>query len=363
MTRHNGPADAAGSAVGLRCDADPATGVGHLLRCLALAEELLGRGCRVELLGEVATVPWAAGEVRRLGITRHPGPGTPAELVAAARRLRLDAVVVDSYRLDPGCAGALRDGGFVVLAIVDGDPRGQRADLYLDQNLDAEVAEVAVAAGAVRLAGLEYLLLRDSVRRLRPAGPEAAGPEAAGPEAPRVVAFFGGTDPAGAAPVLLELLAATGVPARVTVVTANSGLAGQAAAVRPGAGQRFDVVPPTLELPTLLAGADLAISAAGTSTWELLCLGVCPALVWVAPNQRLGYDRTVARDVAVGLGGVAELRDGGVAADAAVRALRAVLRDPRRRADIAARGRAIVDGAGRVRVADALLARIGRHPS
>ena len=31
--------------VGIRADATPTMGVGHMVRCLALAEELLDRGC------------------------------------------------------------------------------------------------------------------------------------------------------------------------------------------------------------------------------------------------------------------------------------------------------------------------------
>ncbi|MFI2274403.1 MULTISPECIES: PseG/SpsG family protein [Catenuloplanes] len=323
-------------------------GVGHLVRCLALAEELLARGCRVVLLGDVGAVPWTAREIDRLGLPVVAAPADPAALALTAWRLGLDAVVIDSYVTDPDCAAALRADGVTVLAIVDGDLRGQSADLYLDQNLDAELSAPPLPPGAVRLAGLPYVLLRDSVRSRRPPAPRPR--PTAGP--PSVVCFLGGTDPAGAAPVLAVMLAETGVPLDATVVSPAT-----APSVPAGPGQTFRFVPNTPDLPALLDRADLVVSAAGTSTWELLCLGVCPALVTVADNQRLGYDAILARGLGFGLGAVADLPS-----PAALRTLRTALTSPERRHALAARGWAEVDGDGRVRAADALLTAVATRP-
>ncbi len=90
------------------------------------------------------------------GRPAHRPGHRPAELVAAARRHDLDVLVLDSYELDPAGAGALRAAGVLTLAIVDGDTRGQDADLYLDQNF---ATDLAVPAGRL-LAGSGYALLR-----------------------------------------------------------------------------------------------------------------------------------------------------------------------------------------------------------
>nr|WP_307249026.1 spore coat protein [Catenuloplanes indicus] len=347
-------------------------GVGHLVRCLALAEELLTRGCQVALLGDVGTVPWTTREIDRLGLPVIAAPADPAALALTAWRLGLDAVVIDSYVTDPGCAAALRAGGVTVLAIVDGDLRGQQPDLFLDQNLNADLAAPPLPPGTLRLAGLRYVLLRDSVRSRRPPAPRPLPP--AGP--PSVVCFFGGTDPAGAAPVLAGMLAATGVPLHATVVSPTAAppdattvsptaalpdataASSAAAGVPPAPGQTFRFVPNTPDLPALLDRADLVVAAAGTSTWELLCLGVCPALVMVADNQRLGYDAMLARGLGLGLGAITDLPS-----PAAVRTLHAALTSPERRHALAARGWAEVDGDGRVRAADALLTAVAtRRP-
>ncbi|HEX4814857.1 MAG TPA: hypothetical protein VFV66_19115, partial [Nonomuraea sp.] len=188
------------TAVGFRCDAGPEIGVGHLVRCVALAEELRGRGVEVVFLGAVNGSEWARAQLGARGLPLVAAPADPAGLAALARRLGLGAVVLDSYELARETGAALRGAGLAVLAIVDGDPLGQDADLYLDQNLGADhrpppaasarLGEAAASArpvgakgsagrpggakgsagwpGGARvsarwLAGARYVLLRDSV--------------------------------------------------------------------------------------------------------------------------------------------------------------------------------------------------------
>ncbi|PZG23406.1 spore coat protein [Micromonospora craterilacus] len=343
--------------VGLRCDAGPQRGVGHLVRCLALGEEFLARGATVEVFGTVDGVDWAAGQLAARGIPLHPGPDTPDGLVEAARRHHLDVLVLDSYELDPAGAGALRAAGVVTLAIVDGDTRGQDADLYLDQNFGTDLV---VPAGRL-LAGSDYALLRDSVLAARPA---TARP-AAELDRPSVLAFFGGTDAAGAAPVLTELLLSTGRPMELTVVAGRPEVADRLARLTPGPGQSLRPVPPTGTLPALIAAADLVVSAAGTSTWELCCLGAPSALVWVVDNQRESYHRVVAAGLAAGLGELPALAAGGsagqVARAAATHTLAELLASGPRRAELSAQAREAVDGRGRGRVVDAVLDTLHRQ--
>ncbi|MDG4798774.1 spore coat protein [Micromonospora sp. WMMD1082] len=333
--------------VGLRCDAGPLRGVGHLVRCLALGEEFLARGASVEVFGTVAGVDWATGQLAARGLPLHPGPDTPAGLVEAARRHRLDVLVLDSYELDPAAAGALRAAGVLTLTIVDGDTRGQDADLYLDQNFGTDLAVPARRL----LAGSGYALLRDGVLAARPA---TARP-AVEVDRPSVLAFFGGTDAAGAAPLLTEILLSTGRPMELTVVAGRPEVAARLARLAPGPGQALLPVPPTGTLPALIAAADLVVSAAGTSTWELCCLGAPSALVCVVDNQRESYHRVVAAGLVAGLGELPALAADGAAGAAARRVLDGLLGSGAQRAALSARAWAAVDGRGRQRVVDAVL--------
>ncbi|NUO97585.1 MAG: spore coat protein [Nonomuraea sp.] len=315
--------------VGVRCDATARGGAGHLVRCVALAEELGGRGAEVVFLGDVSGSAWARDQLVSRSLPLVPAPARPDRLAALACELRLDAVVLDSYELAAETGATLRAAGFPVLAIVDGDPRGQEADLYLDQNLGAEDRPFPLPPGSWRLAGSRYALLRDSVRnRRRVAGEEPV---------PRVLCFFGGTDSGRVAPAWAGALGRTGVPFLATVVSPEPF----------AAGEGVTVVPPTDRLPELMAAADLVVTAAGSAVWELLHLGVPTALTWVAENQLIGYRALVGRGIAAGLGPEAD--------DMAVDVLARLLADPRLREEHGRRGGGLVDGKGRERVADAFL--------
>jgi spore coat polysaccharide biosynthesis predicted glycosyltransferase SpsG len=344
--------------VGIRCDARPATGVGHLIRCVALAEEFRARGHEVTFLGEVSDeLPWAGQQLASRGLPLVPAPATASELADVAHRLGLNAIVTDSYELGRDYTAGCRTAGLVVTAVVDGDLRDQVADIYVDQNLDAELYQPTLPPGAVRLAGLRYVLLRDSVRSLRPDQPRTARREP-----PRVLCFFGGTDAFDAAPVLARLLIATRAPFEATVLAARPRHRTALAALDPAPGQRLRVIGPTDDLPELIAEADLVISASGTSTWELLCLGASAGLLWVVDNQELGYERVAARGLAAGLGRLQEIAAGGAAAATAVAALNDLLTRPDRREHLSERAWAAVDARGRERVVDEILRRTANGP-
>ena len=274
----------------MRCDAGPRRGVGHLVRCVALAEEFLARGAEVAVLRRL-TGSLGRRAAARAACRVHPGP-EPAAGWSGGPPPDLDAVVLDSYELAPAGAGALRGGRRGTLAIVDGDLRGQEADLYLDQNLGAELPGLSAASppglppgGDAGWPGCGYALLRDAwsagTATGRPAPPRPVGRpgwwrSSAGPTRwARPRCWPGCSWP----------------PVRrwtVTVVDARPEVDEEIDGRRPRPGAIVLPVPPPRPAGTDPA-ADLVVSAAGTSTWELLCLGAPSALVCVVDNQRESY--------------------------------------------------------------------------
>ena len=177
-----------------------------------------------------------------------------------------------------------------------------------------------------------------------------------------MLTVFGGTDPYAAAPVVVPLLLATGLPVHVVAVAARSEIAERMRALETGAGQTVEVVSPVEDLAALAVTCDLAVTAAGSSVWEFLCLGVPAALICVTDNQAVGYDAVSAEGVAVPVGRLAALRDDPQARESGVDALQRLVDDPAARRELAKRGQRLVDGRGRQRVADALERHQPDHP-
>ncbi|MFE6646468.1 spore coat protein, partial [Nocardioides sp. NPDC057772] len=329
--------------VAMVCDAGPDVGIGHVMRCLALGEELVARGVRVVMVADLDRVPWAAEQVRRRGIEiASPGADDVREVLTL---LDPSSVVVDSYLLPAPVYADLRD-RWPLLALVDGDPRGRVADLYLDQNLGAEAAVWRLPEGSRHLGGLDYAQQRRDIVRQRPSAPKTAADE----HTPlRVLAFFGGTDAFGVSPQVARLVAQTGVAVELTVIAATPELAESVSGIAPAPGQVVDVIGPTDALAALVADADVVLSAAGTSAWELFCLGAAVGFVCVADNQQDAYARMDDDGLAVGIATLTEL---GADPEGAVARLAALLGDVRLRERLRAACWATVDGRGPERVAD-----------
>ncbi len=328
------------------CDAGPARGIGHLMRCIALAEDLAARGVVCTFVADLADVPWARTQVTSRGFKAHQHDDGRTGRLEAVVQHNPDGVVLDWYDAPPAFSAGLRSAGIPVLAIIDGDSRGQTGDLYLDQNLDAEHADGP--GDAPRLAGLAYAMLRSEVIQLRPPAP----PTGVRAVPPRVLAYFGGTDAHGASPVMVAALAASGEPFDAVVVAPRPDLRLAIERVPLAPGQMVTPIEPTDSLMSIAARADVVMSASGTSLWELLCIGSAAAVIWVVDNQELGYNRVVKSGLAAGVGHLDDVSANPTAASATLGCL---LRDVAWRDQLRREGWALTDGRGRERVAAALL--------
>ncbi|MFW5469383.1 PseG/SpsG family protein [Knoellia sp. CPCC 206435] len=339
--------------IGIRADASPLLGVGHVVRCLALAEELAGRGCTVTLLGSV-DVPWLRDRLAAVPLPVVPAPDDAGSLVSLAQELGMQVLVVDGYELDPATGSRARAGGLTVLALHDGSfGAGQDADVYLDQNFGA-TSHPAGTDGRVALAGVEHALFRREILEL------ATQPRRE-PGRASVVGVFGGTDPQGAAAVVTPLVLATGVPVDVTCVVARPELREVVEGLPHGESQTVTAVAPTPDIMGLASRSTVTVSAAGSSIWELLHLGVPTGIVAVVDNQEQAYADVTSRGVAAAVGVLDELRSSEAARTRSTEVLHRLLTDPDRRRGLGDNARRLVDGQGRRRVADALLAAVGRR--
>lgn len=332
-------------------------GVGHVIRCLAIADELVGRGAEVSLIGDLGGVAWLENHVRARRVSVVAAPDEPDLLARLAVRLGLNAIVLDGYHLDTRTGDSLRSCGVTVLAISDGPfGAGQDADIVLDQNLDA-VAD-ASRTGTV-LTGIRYVLLRDQVLEHRRPPTDAAPPTAR--SRLRVLAVFGGTDAHAAALVVVPMLLATGAPVEVVAVAARPEITDQLLCLTTGADQRVQVVPPVDDLAGLAVTCDLVVTASGSSVWEFLYVGVPTALVCVTANQTAGYDAVAAAGAAVPIGSLSALRDDPVQRSSGVASLTTLLTTAALRRSLVVRGQELVDGRGRRRVVDAIESHENRH--
>jgi spore coat polysaccharide biosynthesis predicted glycosyltransferase SpsG len=197
----------------------------------------------------------------------------------------------------------------------------------------------------VRLLGRRYHLVRREFRAL----PHGGDPPAA--RVRKVVITMGGSDPVGAtARVLgavpgrdLELCVVLGPGFRNQLALAPS-----AAAAR-RRGHRVTLVENPPSLAPILAGCDLAISAAGGTLAELAYLGRPTYAVAIVDDQIDLAARQAAAGLVAGGRPLTSLTNDGLTAD-----LASLLADAVLRASLAAASAATIDGAGAARILAAL---------
>ncbi|MGH3356064.1 MAG: spore coat protein, partial [Nocardioidaceae bacterium] len=154
--------------VAVCCDLAPETGTTHLVRCLALAEELASRGVEIVFVCDADSVPWAQPQITARGMTVVAPVATAGQHVDLLERVAADAVVFDSRLLPRAVFAAVRRTGRPTLAIVDGEVVEIEADILVAPSMGAEAGRLRAPQEASVLAGLDYALLRNDVLANRP---------------------------------------------------------------------------------------------------------------------------------------------------------------------------------------------------
>lgn len=316
------------------------------MRCLTLAEELVKRRHEVHLMTAPITIPWLSAAVVESGLTVHEcvADELPYEAIMA---LAADWLIVDSYRIAAEEVSRINT-ELQVLAIIDGDARSIDATLYLDQNLGSERLPKPPNTADRYLCGSDYSLVRRAVLSARRDSPwNWQG------DIPSVLCFMGGTDPTGNVVEAVRSLSQLSEPIALTVIAPEIyherlELVG---ATMPG----IQVIPPTPDLPMLLSQADVVVSAAGTSAWDICTLGVPAVLVAVVENQRDSLRGILDRDLALGIDLISE---GNGALKRIGPSVSALLGDASLRERLSRSSLATFDGRGATRVVVALEERV-----
>jgi UDP-2,4-diacetamido-2,4,6-trideoxy-beta-L-altropyranose hydrolase len=335
-----------------RADASIAVGMGHAMRGLALAQALADeRGGRSAFLMAAPPPAFAARADREaarvVALRAVPGGAADAaETLALARSHGAGWVVVDGYHLGEDYQRALVEGGMRVLALDDHGHLGRyHADLVLNQNLGAEAVAYGDRAPRTRLLlGPRHALLRREFRVFEPS------PRATPATARRILVTLGGSDPDDVSARVVDALAGIDLPLQVQVLigAANPHRASleRAAAASP---HPVELVADAVDMSQRMAAADLAVAAAGGTSWELARVGTPQVAIVLADNQRPAGRALGERGLAVNAGWHAD-----ATADDLARAVGAVVRDPGRRAELSRRGPELVDGRGALRVLAAM---------
>lgn len=316
-------------------------GYGHLTRCLSVAQAFEARGIVPTVICRGDVRPAVFGEFKKTArVETWDWVKDPARLAKSLSGA--DIVLVDSYEAPRSAyAGIARS---VPLGVYFDDamriryPRG----IVINAAAGAEGLRYADAAGVRYLLGCRYFPLQKAfwtspahiIRR----------------DIRTILITLGGSDPGGLAPRLLDFLG-TSRPRSKKIVAVGPGF-GRVDDLRDAADDRtaFLKTPDASALRKAMRAADVAISAAGQTLYELARMGTPTISISAAANQRYnvkglskaGFIEHAGPGTSSGLFGRIE-RALGILDDASIRRQRSLI------------GQALIPGDGALKIVDAIL--------
>ena len=327
----------------IRADASAFMGTGHLMRCLALGQAWKDQG------GQVVFVTACESEtlqqrlldegfqVVRLKQT-YPDPSDWERTSQVLAEHPSAWVVVDGYHFDTNYQLRIKEAGHPLLVIDDmAHLNHYYADIVLNQNLHAKDLRYSCEPYTRLLLGTKYVLLRREFLKWRDWKREI--PKVA----KKVLVTLGGTDPDNVTLKVIQALQQVdldNLEAVVIVGGANPHLKELRCAAQDSR------IPVRLEtnvanMPEWMAWADMAVSAGGSTCWELAFMGVPSLLLVLAENQYPIAEELDHARAAVNLGWYTDLSSAEI-----VQALTQLLLEEKQRAGMVERAQKLVDGNG-----------------
>jgi len=336
-----------------RPDGGAKIGTGHVMRCLALAQAWMDAGGRASFVMSRGTEMLDARiGSEKTGIARfadEPHGAVDARCtVDVARELDATWVVVDGYEFRAEYQDRVRASGLSVMYIDDnGDAPEYVADAVLNQNSYASSALYPrVQSQTELLLGTRYALLRREFASWR--GHERRIP----PVAQRLLITLGGADLDDATSLVVRAAGQAGL-GELEVVVLLGAANDREARVRgaaAGTGLSIRVERDTRHMARWMAWADMAVTASGTTCWEVCFMGLPTVAIVTAENQQLVSHDLAARG-ALNAGGALEE----VNVDSLAASIRSLALDVEGRRAMRAVARTLVDGLGGSRVVSHLL--------
>jgi UDP-2,4-diacetamido-2,4,6-trideoxy-beta-L-altropyranose hydrolase len=345
----------------VRADANSIIGTGHLMRCIALAQAWQERGGHVTFLSHCQSEALQRRVIKEgfefVFVERpHPDPADLKQVLDRLQNFRngsgMPWLVLDGYHFDSDYQRSIREAGSRLVVIDDYNHLSNyHADILLNQNIGAELIPYICDLKTLKLFGPKYALLRTEFLSWK----NKIQKQSEDPR--RVIVTLGGADHDNITLKVLRALLQTrlnGFGIDVIVGPANPNIKELEFEIQCA---RKASVPLTnsiqllysINMPEIMAMADVAISAGGSTCWELCFFGK-PFLVLITAENQRGIARGLDKvGSAICLGWHQDVTINQIQTN-----LESLLNDTQGRRELSIKGRKIVDGQGRNRVLDAV---------
>ena len=253
------------SHLAIRADGNAEIGYGHLVRTNVLAVEFLKREHDVTYLTRTPTTVSSVCEasVEIVDVRQNE----IAEILSWLSENDVDVLLTDSYRADTEYQQTVSDSAPILATITDDTRFELCCDLNINGNVHApDIDYDWTDTKPEMLVGTEYLLLRDAFRKLVKRNPPWRD------EPARALVTFGGSDMNNSTPSVVRSFDGSDIEVDVIIGPGFTNEAEIASATQ-RTDAEFNLLRDPDNLPQLMFDADFAVSAVGSTVYELLVTG------------------------------------------------------------------------------------------
>jgi UDP-2,4-diacetamido-2,4,6-trideoxy-beta-L-altropyranose hydrolase/UDP-4-amino-4,6-dideoxy-N-acetyl-beta-L-altrosamine N-acetyltransferase len=290
-----------------RVDASLAMGTGHVMRCLTLAQILKENGSNVEFIcrkhkGNLIDKIYSSGFIVHelevfeetevdtrlahshwLGATYQKDADDCIDILKAEKS---NWLIVDHYALDEQWQKKLKPYYEKLMVIDDLADRRHQCDILLDQTFGRQQEDYSTLTHEYceLLLGSQYALLRTEFAKWRSYSIERRS----APEFKQLLINMGGVDVDNVTEKVLNELKICNLPNDLHITVVMGGSAPYLENVKSKAitlPYKTEVKVDVGNMAEIMANSDIAIGAAGSTTWERCCLGLPTIQTVIAKNQ------------------------------------------------------------------------------
>jgi len=290
-----------------RVDSSIQMGIGHVMRCLTLAQVLKENGENIEFicrkhkgslidkirsngfivhelgLLEETEVDTSLAHSHWLGATQQQDANDCIDILKAKT---LDWLIVDHYALDEQWQKRLKPYCEKLMVIDDLADRKHQCDILLDQTFGRQQGDYSelTPKGCKLLLGSKYALLRPEFAKWRTYSLERRSKL----EFKKLLINMGGVDVDNVTEKILDRLELCRLSNDMNITVVMGGSAPYLESVKSKSimlPYKTEVKVDVGNMAELMANADISIGASGATTWERCCLGLPTIQLITAYNQ------------------------------------------------------------------------------
>ena len=282
----------------IRVDSNSEIGIGHIMRCLTLAQELKNNFDKVIFLTRkdsdyfIKTITENEFEVFLLPAQTIKPPKNLHELnnhsdiiknLVTRYTKNKNYLLIDHYEVDSDFESSLKNTFEKIFVIDDLANRKHNCDLLIDQNYHRDLNhryEKLIPNDAITLLGPKYAIIRSEFRKLN------KKPIKKNSQIKKILVSFGGSDPTNECKKTLDALCSIENSQFEIIVVA--GIFNHNFEELQKLYEKYShikIFRHVNDLSRLMLNSDLFIGAGGTTTWERLYMGL-PSIVTIISNDQ-----------------------------------------------------------------------------